>query len=314
MSSVSVIVPVYKSEATLYELHDRLTVALGGLSNVYEIIFIDDGSPDDSWNVIKKLSTDDSDHVRGLRHGKNYGQHNALLTGIRSARFDVIVTLDDDLQNPPEEISKLLEKLENGYDVVYGIPAEEKHGFLRDTASRVVKFALQNAMGVKSARSVSAFRAFRKSLCRAFADYRHPNVIIDVLLSWTTNSFGNVVVRHEKREKGTSNYSISRLMSHALNMVVGYSVIPLRIASYLGFFFTFFGVLVFLYVIGRYILLGGSVAGFPFLASIIAIFSGVQLFVLGILGEYIARIHIRNMDQPISYVIERTGLTSLPPS
>lgn len=307
MASLSVVVPVYNSETNLKELYSRLTAVLVNLSDVYEIILVDDGSVDQSWQVIRELAAFDS-HVRGLRHSRNYGQHNALLTGMRNASFEVIVTLDDDLQNPPEEIPKLLTKLEEGYDVVYGTPEEERHGFFRDMASRLIKMALQKTMNVKTGRYVSAFRTFRRRLCDVFVDYRHPYIVIDVLLSWATTSFAHVDVKHDKRKTGVSNYSLARLISHAVNMITGFSIFPLKLATFLGFFFTFFGIGVFVYVVGRYLILGGSVAGFPFLASIIAIFSGVQLFVLGIIGEYIARIHVRNMNQPVSSVRERAGV------
>ena len=306
MASLSVVVPVYNSETNLKELHTRLTAVLCGISGDYEIILVDDGSADRSWHVIQTLVASDS-HVRGMRHSRNYGQHNALLTGMRSASFEVIVTLDDDLQNPPEEIPKLLTKLEEGYDVVYGTPEEERHGFFRDAASKLIKMALQKAMNVKVGRYVSAFRVFRRRLCDAFVDYRHPYIVIDVLLAWATTSFSHVDVKHDKRKAGVSNYTLSRLIAHAVNMITGFSIFPLKLATYLGFFFTFFGICVFVYVVGRYLVLGGSVAGFPFLASIIAIFSGVQLFVLGIIGAYIARIHVRNMNQPVSSVRERAG-------
>ena len=306
MPSISIVVPVYNGSATLRELHKRLRATLSSAADPYEMILVDDGSADSSWRTITELAAEDP-CVKGIRHSRNYGQHNALLTGMRYARHEIIVTLDDDLQNPPEEIPKLLAKLEEGYDVVYGTPKEERHGFLRDMASRFIKWALQKTMGVKTGRHVSAFRAFRRRLCDVFVDYRHPYIVVDVLLAWATTSFGHVAVGHDNRKTGTSNYSLARLVAHAMNMITGFSVFPLRIASYLGFFFTLFGVVVFVFVVGRYILLGGSVAGFPFLASIIAIFSGVQLFVLGIIGEYIARIHVRNMNQPLSAIRERVG-------
>ena len=306
MTSISVTIPVFNGNKTLNELHERLVAVLEKAADAYEIIFVDDGSTDPSWQTITELALKDPS-TRGLRHSRNYGQHNALLTGMRHARYDIIITIDDDLQNPPEEIPILLAKLEEGYDVVYGIPDEERHGFFRDIASRLIKIALQKTMGVKTGRYVSAYRVFKSRLCQAFIDYQHPYIVIDVLLSWATTSFAHVVVKHAKRNSGSSNYSLSKLISHALNMITGFSIFPLQIASYLGFIFTGFGIGVFIYVVGRYLMLGGSVPGFPFLAAIIAIFSGVQLFVLGIIGEYIARIHIRNMNQPLSTIKEKVG-------
>lgn len=310
-SSISVVVPVYNSESTLAELWKRLTETLVRVTTHYEIILVDDGSADESWQSIKALSAKDS-HVKGLLHSRNYGQHNALLTGIRYARYDVIITLDDNLQNPPEEVPKLLDKLNEGYDVVYGTPEQERHSFARDLASKLIKRSLRQIMGVKTGNYVSAFRAFRRRLCEVFMNYQHPYIVIDVLLSWATSSFAHLEVKHEYRKSGLSNYSVSRLLFHAVNMITGFSVLPLKLASYIGFFFTLFGIMVLVYVVGRYFALGTSIPGFPFLASIIAIFSGVQLFVLGIIGEYIARIHVRNINQPISALRETVGFGTEP--
>jgi undecaprenyl-phosphate 4-deoxy-4-formamido-L-arabinose transferase len=235
---------------------------------------------------------------------RNYGQHNALLAGIRAARHDVIVTLDDDLQNPPEEIPKLLGKLTEGYDVVYGTPTVEQHGLARDLASQITKLTLQNAMGAETARKISAFRAFRRDLRDAFGSYQHPFVSIDVLLTWATTRFAALPVRHDPRRIGASNYTVRRLVLHALNMMTGFTTWPLQLASLVGFGCTVFGLLLLVWVIGRYLIQGGSVPGFPFLASALAIFSGAQLFTLGIIGEYVARIHFRTMDRP-SYTVRR---------
>src|SRR5437899_4219840 len=147
----------------------------------------------------------------------------------------MIVTIDDDLQNPPAEIPRLLEKLEQGYDVVYGIPEHERHGILRDLASRMTKLVLQNAMGAEIARNISAFRVFRTQVREAFQHYRGPFVSIDVLLTWGTNRFGALKVRQEPRREGVSGYTVRKLVIHALNMMTGFSILPLQIASLVGF-------------------------------------------------------------------------------
>jgi undecaprenyl-phosphate 4-deoxy-4-formamido-L-arabinose transferase len=235
---------------------------------------------------------------------RNYGQHNALLAGIREAKYSIIITMDDDLQNPPEEIPLLLAKLYEGYDVVYGTPAREQHGLLRVLASRVTKLVLQSVIGAETARKISSFRAFRAQVSEAFANYQSPFVSIDVLLTWGTTRFAAVPVRHDPRRIGKSNYTFRKLVTHALNMMTGFSVLPLQLASLMGFGFALFGLLMLVYVLGRYLIQGGSVPGFPFLASAIAIFSGAQLLVLGIIGEYLARMHFRMMEKP-TYVIRQ---------
>jgi hypothetical protein len=168
--------------------------------------------------------------------------------------------------------------------------------------------ALQSTMGVENARKVSAFRAFHTQVRDAFADYQSPFVILDVLLTWGTTRFTTVGVNHEPRHQGVSNYSFRRLLLHAINTITGFTVLPLQLASLMGFGFAVFGLLVLAYVVLRYLIQGGSVPGFPFLASTISIFSGVQLFALGIIGEYLARMYFRIMEKPTYVVRDRTEL------
>jgi len=305
MSSVSIIIPVYNAALSLETLYGQLISAMEDITKDFEVIMVEDHGSDDSWGIIKKLVKRDS-RVHGIRMSRNYGQHNALLCGIRAAHNDIVVTMDDDLQNPVSEIRVLLDKLAEGYDVVYGAPQNEQHGMLRDLASRMTKAALQGAMGINAARNVSAFRVFRTRLREGFKDYRSPFVSIDVLLTWSTANFSAIKVHHEPRTAGKSNYTLGKLVSHAFNLLTGFSTLPLQLASMVGFFFTLFGFGVLFWVIGRYFVTGTSIPGFPFLASIIAIFSGAQLFALGIFGEYLARIHFRTMDRP-PYVVEEVS-------
>ena len=308
MPSISAVIPVFNSADTLEELYLRLTKSLIVHFSDYEIIFINDSSGDNSSDIIYRLAENDS-HVVCFDLAKNYGQHNALLCGIRQAKYEVIVTLDDDLQNPPEEIPNLLEKLDQGYDVVYGYPKNEQHELFRNIASVFTKIALKTTMGISMARHVSAFRVFRTELRDSFSDYKGSFISIDVLLSWGTNSFSAIPVNHEKRVNGKSNYTFKKLVRHAVNMVTGFSVLPLQIASMIGFLLSLFGFVVLVYVVGRFLFQGSPVPGFPFLASIIAIFSGAQLLGIGIIGEYLARMHFRTMDKP-QYFIKKTDKTS----
>jgi len=297
MQGISVVVPVYNSASTLPALADRVSAVLDGAASEYELLLVNDGSADASWQAIETLAAA-RPQVRGLDLMRNYGQHNALLAGIRAARLPVVVTLDDDLQNPPEEIPKLLAKLEEGHDVVYGAASIRQHGLLRNLATRISKWALRGVIGDAVAGNVSAYRAFRTQLREAFEDYEGPYVSIDVLLSWGTSRFTFVPVAHDPRAEGRSSYSFARLATHALNVLTGFSTRPLRIASVVGLVFTAFGAAIFVLVVVRYFVEGRVVPGFAFLASIIAIFSGVQLLTLGVIGEYLARMHMRIMDRP----------------
>jgi len=301
VESISVVIPVYNGSPNLNELSDRLIQVCNDLKTDFEIIYVDDNSPDTSWQVISSL-TSQNRHIKGIRLSRNFGQHNALLCGIRAARYNVIVTMDDDLQHPPEAVPQLLEKIEHGFDAVYAPPIDEQHGFLRNMASQLTKLALQRVMGIETARSASAFRAFRAHVRDSFSEYRGPYVSIDVLLTWGTTNFGIVPVEHVPRKAGTSNYSVSNLITHGINLMTGFTTLPLRIASILGFLFMLFGIGVLGWVLVSYVVYNNTAPGFAFLASIIAIFSGAQLFSLGIIGEYIARIHFRTIDRPTYHV------------
>jgi len=310
--SLSVVIGVYNAARSLDPLLERLARSLHAMGRPFEVILVNDGSRDESWSLIERSATG-RPWLVGIDLSRNYGQHNALLCGIRGARHDVIVTMDDDLQNPPEEISRLVAALDDGLDVVYGSPEHEQHGLLRDLASQTTKLVLGGVLGASTARQVCGFRAFRTELRDAFQDYSGPSVNLDVLLTWATTNFGAIKLKHAPRSFGASNYTFRKLASHALNMMTGFSTVPLKVASVLGFTLTMFGFVLLIYVIARYLIQGVVVPGFTFLASVIVIFSGAQLLTLGVIGEYIARMHLRIMRKP-SYAIRRAvGLRAQAP-
>ncbi len=309
-AGVSVVVPVYNAEQTLPELVRRLAVVLAD-QPAFEVIAVDDGSVDGSWAVLTQLVAEHAE-LRALRLMRNSGQHSALLAGIREARYAITITLDDDLQHPPEEIPNLLDALTDDVDLVYGVPSEPQHGLWRNLASRITKMALSRATQARSARSVSALRAFRTELREAFRGFTAPDVSIDVLLTWGTTRVASIAVRHDVRAAGQSNYTFFMLVRHALNMITGFSTWPLHLATIVGFGFTLVGIGVLVYVLVSYFALGAEVPGFAFLASIVALFSGAQLFALGIIGEYLARMHLRTLNRP-AYTV-RTELPAGPPA
>lgn len=296
--NLSIVVPVYKGEIFIEPLVVQLSKALPTFSKNYEIILVNDGSPDNSWPLIQKL-TDKYRCVRGISMMRNYGQHNATLCGVRAARYEVVITMDQDLQHSPGEIPLLLAKLEQGYDVVYGAPRKLPQALWRNIMTASIKWILAKVIGLPSVHNVSAFRAFRTRLREAFANFQSPSLILDVLLSWGTTRFTSVQVNIEQAEH--TNYNFTMLVRAAMLILIGYSTLPLRFASWIGFAMTLFGLGVFIYVLVVYFT-AGSLPGFPFLASIIALFSGAQLFALGIFGEYLARMFDRSMDRP-PYVI-----------
>lgn len=295
--SLSVVIPVYNSQESLPLLIRDLSTVLREITSEFEIILVNDGSKDQSWQVIQELSAS-FPQIRAFDLMRNYGQHNALLCGIREARGDFIITMDDDLQHLPESIPQLLIKLEEGYDVVYGVPEAERHNFWRNLTSRMIKWILKKAMRVSAAQEISAFRVFRSEIKNSFTNYDGVFVSIDVLLSWGTTRFSSIRIKHHKRLSGKSQYTLKKLLNHAFTLITGFSILPLQVSSLLGFISILFGFLVLIYVLVKFIQGGGVVPGFTFLASTIAIFSGVQLFAIGMIGEYLGRLFSRNLGQP----------------
>jgi glycosyltransferase involved in cell wall biosynthesis len=302
-AGVSVVVPVYNGEATISRLFDEIVAALAEKPN-WEVIFVVDGSPDSSWAVVQELCGR-SPKVVGINMFRNFGQHNALLAGIRASQFDVVVTMDDDLQHRPSSIPTLLAALSPPYDLVYGSSPTEEHDGFRNLTSRLAKFAMGASIGGQMARDSGALRAFRTSLRGGFSTVSDPYVSIDVLLSWVTTRYTVVNTPMDQRPEGSSGYTIRKLLRHALNMMTGYSTLPLRLASALGFLFSLFGFVTLVFVVVRYITTTTSVQGFAFLASLISILAGAQLFSLGVIGEYLGRVHFRSMQRP-PYVVKET--------
>ncbi len=300
----SVVVPVYRGEGSLLPLVERLAALLPEIADQYELILVEDCSPDGSWERIQRLGKDHP-WIVGVKLMRNYGQHNATLCGVRLARYEVTITMDQDLQHPPEAIPALLAELAKGFDVVYGAPRKLPQGFWRNQLTKYTKLLLARVMGVPSVRNISAFRAFRTRLREAFANFQSPALTLDVLLSWGTTRFSSVEVDIEPSQQ-ESNYDFWSLVRQALLILTGYSTAPLRLASWVGFLMTLFGVGIFVYVMVVYFT-QGSLPGFPFLASIISLFSGAQLFTLGIFGEYLARMFDRSMDRPPYVVQEQIG-------
>ena len=300
----SVVIPVYRGEETLEPLMERLAQVLPKVADSYEVVLVNDGSPDNSWEIIGRLAGQ-RDWVRGIALMRNYGQENATLCGIRAARYDVIVTMDDDLQHNPADLPKLLNKLEEGYDVVYGVPRTRGQPWWKTIFSAVVKRAVSSVIGLSAIREMSSYKAFRGGLKKAFVAINTPDVQIDVLLSMTTTRFATVEIEEAPRTAGESNYNFNKLIKVSLLILTNYTTIPLRFASILGFLFTILGVFVLIYVLAEYFIVG-SIPGFSFLASAITIFSGVQLFALGIIGEYLARMFERTSGKQPYIVLKTT--------
>jgi glycosyltransferase involved in cell wall biosynthesis len=305
---ISVVVPVYNGEAGLPELVDRLEAVLTELEPSHEIVLVDDGSRDESWSVIGRLAAG-HEAVRAIRLSRNYGQESAVLAGVRAARYAVTVTMDDDLQDRPEEIPALVAALTGKVDAVYGVPKSGAHSAGRRLATRLAKAVVRRATGERSAAgdASSTFRAFRTSLRDASAAYVGPFASVDVFLTWGTSRFASVTVQRDRRRYGKSNYTLRMLVAFTFDLLTGFTTLPLAVVSAIGFIMTLFGGVILLYVLIDYAVHHGSVPGFSFLASIIAIFSSAQLFAIGVFAQYLARMHFQLMRRPTYVIAEHLG-------
>jgi glycosyltransferase involved in cell wall biosynthesis len=298
---VSIVVPCYRSGHSLPVLVSRIGVVMSTVDIPYETVLVVDGGPDSTWEMARELARTEL-FVRAMRLARNYGQHNALLAGVRAARFDVVVTMDDDLQHPPEEIPTLLAALSPGVDLVYGVPRGQAHSRLRGWASQLVKALMTSSLGVANARRLSAFRAFRSFLRDGFSLVHGAHVSVDVALSWGTTRVAWVDVQMDRRSSGRSGYTFRSLVRHTATMVVGYSTTPLRVVTYLGLAVGIGGLGLFAHVLWQYFSGSTTVAGFTTITAMTALFSSAQMVAIGVLGEYVGRIHANGIGRP-SYVV-----------
>ena len=302
--TVTVVVPVFRGAPTIEELVARTIRASAARGwTLAELILVDDHSPDGSWTIISRL-VGQYPEVRGVSLARNAGQHAALLAGMSCAAGDVIVTMDDDLQHRPEEISNLLDALGDDVDLVYGQAQTEEHGWARNATSRVGKRFIGLAAASEFVKDISGFRAFRSWLVPALLRQSSQHPSVDVPLLWCTSRVVVAEVQMDKRMHGSSNYSVGMLFRHALTMLLGYSTLPLRIMSYAGMALGAVGAALLAYVLINFWAHGSSVPGFAFIGSMIALFSGVQLLAIGVIGEYLARLYGSSIGRPLFAIRE----------
>lgn len=300
---VSVVVPVYNSEQSLPELYRRLGETFERLSLSWELILVNDCSKDSSWHVAESL-THTHHNVIAINLMNNFGQHNAIMCGFHYAVGEYLVTMDDDLQHPPEEVSKLWNTIRSkNYLLVYGQYEQKRHGWFRDFCSKTVNKILSRITG--SGYGVTSFRIVRREVIEKITRHNQYNVMIDVLLKETVASsfVGHCGVEHHPRTLGKSNYSFRKLFWYALNMVFSYTLWPLRLATVLGFFFALLGIAGGILLLIYYFKQGVAVSGWTSLILAVVFFSGIILFMMGVIGEYVGRIFL-NINQKPQFVVK----------
>ena len=301
---LSVVIPVYGSQKTLRPLTERLRTVLTATERSWEIIFVDDNSPDEAWTVLRELHEQAPEHIVLVRLMRNFGQHNALMCGFHHARGQFVVTMDDDLQNPPEEIPRLLEAIERQQlDLVYGtIATRKQHGLLQNVGSWLVTRFGQIVFRTRI--SGSSYRILRRELMQSILPYNLNFTFIDGLLFWCTQRVGAIPVAHAPRAAGRSGYSFRKLFTLSFNLFTNFSLLPLQVVMGLGFLFAALGFLMGTYYLVLYCLGHISVPGYASVIVAVLIMGGVQLLALGVMGEYLGRIHL-NINRKPQFVVRQ---------
>jgi dolichol-phosphate mannosyltransferase/undecaprenyl-phosphate 4-deoxy-4-formamido-L-arabinose transferase len=298
----SVVVPVYRSERSLPELHERIERTFVAMGRPYELVLVEDCGGDRSWEVMRSLRERD-ERVKIVRLARNFGQHNAVLCGLSIATGEFVITMDDDLQNPPEEIPRLIEAIEDEpLDVVYGIPRGKKPSFIRRAGSRIFLRLVGRIFGEPADGGMSSFRILRRHAVEQVLRISTPNPLIGLLLLHVTDRVGTIPVDHFERQYGGTTYTAAKLVRHFLSGILYHSVLPLKAVFALGLASMGVAFLLGVYYLASYLMGGITVSGWTTLVLLVLFFSGTVMFSLGIIGEYLLRIiqEVRRLPQ---YVI-----------
>lgn len=300
---LSVVIPVYKAEKCLEELYHRLKASLEVITPNFEIILVEDCGGDNSWKVIKRLVATDS-RVYGIQLSRNFGQHAATICGITHSHGHWVATLDDDLEQFPESLGLLYAKAHEGFDLVYGIYPQRTHKAWRNLSSELARWIFHKAIPSLNYEYTS-FRIIRGDIARSLKQFDSPFPFVDGYLSWLTNRYATVEVMHGNRRDSSSNYTFRKLLTHTINIFVTFSDLPLKLATWIGFIFSGIGLL---WLVGT--LFGKlfgiiTVSGYASILGAVVMFGGMQLLILGIIGEYIGRMNFKSSRKPL-YMIGRT--------
>src|SRR5262245_54348596 len=307
LSKVSVVIPVYKAEKSLPILVPRLVATLRGMHRDFEIILVDDCSPDSSWEVLMRLKAEHGPALRLAKLLKNSGQHNAILCGLSLVTGDVIVTMDDDLQNPPEEVPKLVEAVDRGFDLAVGAYDSKKHSGPRNAGGEVIDWLQRRSFGLPKDFQLTAFRAFRRIVAAAVCQMGGVYPYSTSMAFTHATKYTNVGVRHEPRPFGTSNYNLKRSLSLAANLILNYSSYPLYTVAGLCLFAFLVSAGMGSFVAFRALIYGSAVPGWASTMVVISFFNALVLLCLLIFGIYLSRMNQQLTRRRVSYTIEELG-------
>jgi undecaprenyl-phosphate 4-deoxy-4-formamido-L-arabinose transferase len=307
MRKISFIIPCYNSEKTIESVVEEIKKSVfDRAKDAYEIILINDYSSDGVWKVIKDISKRDP-NVKGICFSKNYGQHSALMAGYNKATGDIVVSLDDDGQTPANEVYSLIDKVEEGYDVVYAFYSHKMHGFARNMGTKLNNYMCEKLLGKPKGLMITSFFAAKKFIVDEIIQYKNSYAYIPGLVLRVTRNIGSVPVKHREREIGKSGYSFLKLIALWMNGFTAFSVVPLRISTLIGIFSASAGFIYALFVIVNKIMNPEVPVGWSSIIAILLVLGGMILFVLGMIGEYLGRVYISLNSAPQYVVKESVG-------
>ncbi len=299
---ISVVIPCYGSERTIENVVNEVMTTMKQRDVDYEIILVNDSSPDNVWEVISRLA-EEHDKITGINFAKNFGQHSALMAGYRACTGEFVLSLDDDGQTPADELFSLVDKLEEGYDVVYATYDNKKHSGFRNLGSKVNDFMCEKLLGKPKGLMVSSYFIARKFIIDEVCRYKNPYCYVLGLVLRTTNNIGGVPVNHRAREIGHSGYTIKKLLGLWMNGFTAFSIKPLRLATMLGVVFAMLGFFYTIYIVINHFCNPLTPIGWSSTIAAIMVVGGLILCVLGMIGEYLGRVYISINDAP-QYVIK----------
>lgn len=297
---VSIVIPVFNSAESLDELFQRIDLTLKDLYN-YQLILVDDGSTDNSWEIIEDLKKKHSEKIFAIKFAKNFGQHNAILCGFKYCSGDIVITMDDDLQHPPEEIPKLLLKYEEtDADIVYGIPLNKQHTSTRKAASYVVSSSSEHS--TKDVKQGSSFRLIKREIVTELTNNYYYNFLyLDAVLNWYTGQIATVTVEHHPRKNGKSGYTILKLISIYFNILVNYSAGPLKSMTYIGLTISVFSFFAGTYFIWKKITHNVPLGYTSIIVSVL-FSTGLILCCLGIVLQYLYKLYMIQNKRPLYFI------------
>ena len=300
---VSVVIPVFNEEPVLKEFYPRLKKEAESWDKSYELLFVDDGSTDNSFELISEWKKVDS-AIRVIKFTRNFGQQAAVLAGFRKSRGEIVVQIDSDLQNPPEEIKRLLDAFTDEIDLVVTIPRKRRDSLLRILGSKVLQSTAQVLFGNRFKLNLSSFRAMRRNVIEKIDQCQDRSRYMAVLMSWMSVPTVQVEVDHRLRRTGQTKYGFLPLFRLAWDLITGYSNFPLRLVTYLGLLGAGMGFAIMMFLLYQRLVAGILIEGFVVLSAVFSFFAGVQLLSIGFLGEYLGRVHLQIQNRP-DYIIHK---------